>query len=165
MKIGVISDTHGFLHPEVSEIFSGVNLIIHAGDIGGLAVWTALSAIAPVTAVKGNYDQEPELQDQLLPDPSPIVLAGLPVLLTHRLITMDWNLNKGLFAELFQQRMPGLRLVIFGHTHFPVWEQVAGLWFLNPGYAGPDRLEGPLTLARLEIEEEEIKGEIVQIGP
>lgn len=164
MKIGVISDTHGFLHPEVSAVFSGVDRIIHAGDIGGTEVLSALSAIAPVTAVKGNYDQEAELQNQLLPDPSPIVLAGLPVLLTHRLITMDWGLNKGLFAELFQSRMPGLRLVIFGHTHFPVWEQLAGLWFMNPGYAGPDRLEGPLTLARLEIEEEELKGEIISLG-
>jgi len=161
--IGVIADTHGFLHPAAPRAFVGVDRIIHAGDIGGPAVLHALEEIAPVIAVRGNYDLEPELQARLLPDPSQITLAGLPVLVTHRMITMDWNLNKPLYTQLFLALSPKPRLLIFGHTHFPVLEQLSSLLCLNPGYAGPDRREGPPTVARLEIDGDNLSGQILQL--
>lgn len=164
VRVGVIGDTHGFLHPAVAEEFAAVSLIIHCGDIGGEKVLTALRRLAPVIAVRGNYDTEPELAADLLPDPSSLVVSGLSAVLTHRLITMDWNLNKPLFAELFLKFRPTPRLVLFGHTHFPVLERITGLWFVNPGYAGPDRREGPATAARLSIQGEEIQGEIITLG-
>ena len=59
MLLGVISDTHGLLRPEAVAALRGVNRIIHAGDIGAPEVLTALAAIAPVTAVRGNNDKGP----------------------------------------------------------------------------------------------------------
>jgi len=164
IRIGVIADTHGCLHPQVAHCFAGVERIIHAGDIGGLSVLSELERIAPVIAVRGNYDLEPELQDRLLPDPSPLELFSVSALLTHRLLSVDWESHRELLAELILSRLPTLDLFIFGHTHFPVLEKIKGLCFVNPGYCGPDRLEGDPTVAVLEIEGREISGRIIRLS-
>ena len=163
VKIGIIGDTHGFFHPAAVAAFQDVNQIIHTGDIGGPRVLAELAKIAPVIAVRGNYDVEPELLDRLLPDPSGINIAGLSAFLTHRLFSMSWPESKNIIAELLGRGENPPRLVIFGHTHFPVLEEIGGIWFINPGYAGPDRLEGPLTAAVLEIEGQTVSGEIVKL--
>lgn len=160
MKIGIIADTHGTMHPAVPRLFDGVERIVHAGDVGGKAILDDLERIAPVIAVRGNYDLEPEIQDRLLPDPSGIDLGGLPALLTHRLIMVEWQTGKHMVARLFARGPAPVAAVIFGHTHFPVLERIEGIWFINPGYCGPDPLEGPSTVAVIEVEGEEIRGEI-----
>ena len=119
-RIGVIGDTHGLVHPSLPQVFSGVDEIIHAGDVDRLRVLEALSAIAPVRGVKGNYDTEPGLKKRLLPDPSGIKVAGCQALLTHRMFTMGWDSHKQLIAEYLNKGGQTPRLVIFGHTHFPV---------------------------------------------
>jgi hypothetical protein len=161
--LGIIGDTHGRIHPGLATIFAGVQQIVHAGDIGGMKVLASLENIAPVVAVRGNYDLEPEVQKSLLPDPSRLLLAGLPVFLTHRLFTMSWEDNKELYARLLSRLEPCPRLVIFGHTHFPVREEILGIVFVNPGYAGPDPLEGRPTAARLEIDAGRIRCEILPL--
>ena len=162
-RIGVIGDTHGGLPEGVTAAFAGVDRIIHTGDVGGLAILAALDAIAPVTAVRGNYDTEPELQPRLLPDPSALNIAGLSAFLTHRLITLEWNTYRELIADALVQKGFPPRLFIFGHTHSPVLEHIRGIWFVNPGYAGPDRLEGPATAVVLTIAGDDVKGEIVSL--
>jgi uncharacterized protein len=161
MKIGVIADTHGVLYPEVAQIFQGVDRIIHAGDIGGDNVLFHLHQLGPVVAVRGNYDQDRDLQ--LLPDPSMIELDGLPTLLTHRLVSFEWSQGKALFARMLEKFPLKPRIVIFGHTHFPVAESVEGVYFFNPGYCGPDPLEGEPSVGILTIEGGEITGRIVKL--
>jgi len=151
MKIGIIADTHGVIPGAIPQ-WSGIDLILHAGDIGGRPVLDYLQSLAPVMAVRGNYDHSAELAGLLLPDPSPISLDGLPAILTHRLISQSWPGHARLYAQALAGFTPPPRLVIFGHTHFPVCEEVGGVWFINPGYAGPDPLEGDRTAGLLEIE-------------
>jgi putative phosphoesterase len=162
-RIGIIGDTHGFVHPGVAGAFRGVERIIHAGDVGDIKVLHALELIAPVTGVRGNYDSSPELASRLLPDPSGITLAGLPALLTHRMFTMGWNEHKELIAGMIAQSPAPPALVIFGHTHTSVCEELQGIWFVNPGYAGPDPLEGPDSVALLEVEDGRISAEIIAL--
>ena len=162
-RIGIIGDTHGVVHAELAELFRGVDQIVHTGDVGGAAVLDALAAIAPVLGVRGNYDTEAEVRERLLPDPSAITLAGLPAILTHRLISLEWTTHHDLIAALLAERPSPPRLFIFGHTHEPVLEELHGIFFVNPGYSGPDPLEGPSTAAILEIEQERIWGEMVKL--
>ena len=80
MKIGILSDTHGFFHPALREVFAGVDYIVHAGDIGLMPVLRQLEAIAPVVAVRGNIDggdfyELPKLEHR--------VLDGIGVTVTH----------------------------------------------------------------------------------
>jgi len=161
MKIGVLGDTHGYFHPEIPQVFQGVERIIHTGDMGSRAVYEKLCGIAPVILVKGNH--EPELTSFALPDPSIIQLRGRKIFLTHRLLTMDWNQFKDGFSRLNALPFSGIDLVIFGHTHFPVWEQVRGIYFLNPGYAGSDLSEAKPTVALLELSPEQIQAEIIEL--
>lgn len=163
MKIGVISDTHGFFHPKVPEVFSGVEKIIHAGDLGGIEVYEKLVRIAPVILVRGNH--EPELIPGSLADPSVIAIEGRKILLTHRLITMTWEYFKDALSHLDPLPFfPEFDLVIFGHAHYPVWDQAQGIYFLNPGYSGPDPLEGPPTAAILQITQATISAEIIRLA-
>ena len=163
MKIGIIADTHGLIPREVGHHWQHPDLIVHAGDIGGRPVLDFLQAIAPVIAVQGNYDHSDDLAGLLLPDPSPVEIGGLPALLTHGLFTMGWNDNRRLYAQAMASFSPVPRLVVFGHTHFPVCEEVDGIWFINPGYAGPDPLEGDRTAALLEIVDGRIRAEIFRL--
>jgi len=162
-RVGVIGDTHGLVHPRVPDLFKGAGRIIHAGDIGGIEVLDELGKIAPVTAVKGNYDVEPAIQEMLLPDPSGLIVAGLQALISHRLITVNWDTHSGLVASMIKKQAPPTRLFIFGHTHFPVFEEIDGITFVNPGYVGPDLLEGPRSAVLLEIEDGRIDGEIFML--
>jgi len=161
MKVGVIADTHGFLHPQVPEVFQGVDRILHAGDVGGREVFQKLHLIAPVIGVRGNYDQE--LAGHLLPDPSLIDLDGIPTLLTHRLIAFEWSSGKEEFARAVRQFAGHPKLIIFGHTHFPVAEEVDGLYFLNPGYCGPDPLEWEPSVGILDLQEGKVSGKIISL--
>jgi len=163
MIVGVIGDTHGVLHPGVKNAFNGVDKIVHAGDIGGVKVLTYLGETAKTIAVRGNYDTEPEIQEILLKDPSVIELAGRRTLLTHRMFTMGWDSTREFIAARMNETPGAPEIVIFGHIHFPVLEQVDGIWFVNPGYCGPDPLEGPSTVIRLEITEKKFSGEIIHL--
>src|SRR5918997_694118 len=81
MRLGVISDTHGLLRPEVFHAFAEVDHILHAGDVGPLDLLTELEALAPVTAVYGNTDDE-ELRLRL-PQVATLELDGFDIVVTH----------------------------------------------------------------------------------
>ncbi len=165
MKAGVIADTHGLVLPGVEEAFDGVDCIIHAGDVGGRKVIEELEKIAPVHAIRGNH--EPEKIQGLLPDPSFIELAGISILITHRFIPMQLEDYKDMVAGLVRsidtrhERVP--RIVIFGHTHYAYEAEIAGIYFMNPGYAGPDRYEADPSVGIIDISGNNVKGWIIPL--
>jgi predicted phosphodiesterase len=132
--VGVISDTHGHLRPEVAEAFAGVDLIIHAGDIGNHEVLDTLRAIAPVHAVRGNMDGG--------------WAHGLP---STEVVEI---------GEVFPAAA-GFVAVINGHTHRAAVEKRKGVLFLNPGSASPYSSSG--TVALLSIRGTSLEPEIVKL--
>lgn len=138
MKIGVISDTHGLLRPEVAEAFRGVKHIIHAGDIGDPHVIAGLAIMAPVTAIRGNVDTGGWAS--AYPEEISVSLAGRSFFILH---------NRKLLAV--DPAAEGYDAVISGHSHKPAAEIVGGVLYLNPGSAGPRRFKLPVTVALVEI--------------
>lgn len=138
--VGVISDTHGLLDLKVPGVFAGVDLILHAGDVGGQPVLSALSSIAPVKAVRGNTDVSGWSWD--LPEEEVVEVGGARVLLGHK------------EAVLLRHHDPvreRFHVVVSGHSHRPVMAWRDGVLYLNPGSAGPKRFALPRSLALLEV--------------
>lgn len=136
MRIGVISDTHGLLRPEVAKAFAGVDHILHAGDIGGPELLDELRALAPVTACAGNVDG---FRCGEARETARVTLAGARFLLMH--------IRDEAGREL--RREPA-DVVIFGHSHQPFDERIEGVWWFNPGSAGPRRFSLPVCVGILE---------------
>jgi len=137
--IGVISDTHGLLRPQAILALAGVELIIHAGDIGDPKILRALKRIAPVHAVQGNTDRGGWARD--LPQSLVVEVGGVHLYVLHELFCLDLD-----------PAAAGLSAVIFGHSHRPHLEHKNGVLFLNPGSAGPRRFTLPVTLARIKLQ-------------
>jgi len=136
VRIGVISDTHGLLRPQVHDVFRGVDHILHAGDIGGEEVLAELGAIAKVTACAGNNDG---WRCGPAGKSARVSLGGLRFLLVH--------IRDDAKAEL--QRAPAA-VVVFGHSHKPVDEREGSIWWFNPGSAGPRRFSLPVCVGLFE---------------
>lgn len=142
VRVGVLSDTHGLLRPEVLRAFRGVARILHAGDVGDPAILTELEALAPVTAVWGNVDGW-AVRDRTAEEAEGEV-AGLRYAVTHGHQVMP---RYGRLAA----RFPGAGLVVYGHTHVPALRRAGGTLLLNPGSAGPRRAGRPVSVAVVEI--------------
>ena len=144
-RIGVISDTHGLLRPEVFEVFREVDLILHAGDIGPLSILDDLRAIAPVRAVWGNTDgfdvrhAVPELIEEEIEGLSFVIAHG------HQLGAPT--------PENLTARWPEALVIIYGHTHRPLLTLVDSVvTVMNPGGAGRRRFDLPPSVGILELE-------------
>ena len=148
--IGVISDTHGLLRPEAVKALAGVELIIHAGDIGNPQVLEALAQIAPVHAVRGNTDRADWAAE--LPLTRVVEVGGVHLYVLHELFCLDLDPAAAGFAA-----------VIFGHSHHPHLERKNGVLFLNPGSAGPKRFTLPVSLARLKVHNNALHSELVEL--
>lgn len=154
MRIGVISDTHNFLDPQIPELFAGVDHILHGGDIGQPRILFELERIAPVTAVLGNTDDSgfhyrlTEL----------IELASRRFLLHH-------IVNPHAPDEALQRRLQRDRpeVVVFGHTHKPFCQRISSVLFFNPGSAGRSRFGMRRTVAILYCTREEIQPEFLPL--
>lgn len=157
MKLGLISDTHGFLDPRVLRLFQGVDHILHAGDIGPAAIIHALESLAPVTAVLGNNDWD---LDGLFRETESPELGGLRFLLHH--IVQPHSPN-----ETLRRRIAAVhpQVVVFGHTHRSSVETVDGLLFINPGYAGKPRFNQPRTIALLDLAKHPLEPRFVGLDP
>ena len=155
MLVGVISDTHGLLRPQVFDLFQDVETIIHAGDIGDQNILSDLRTLAPVQAVCGNTDGFP-LAEQFPPKRS-FQLEDVKVFLTH--IGGNPQQMRSLYPEIEDSD-----LVIFGHSHKPLHVQDGKILFFNPGSAGPVRFSLPVTLGKIRIEKSSIAAEIVEIN-
>jgi len=149
--IGVISDTHGLVRPEVLPVFAGAALIIHAGDIGTSEVLKELKSIAPVIAVRGNNDKE--AWAGAIPETKVIQFGNVSIYVLHDLKEID--LSPG---------AAGYQVVVSGHSHRPLIDRREGVLYVNPGSAGPRRFKLPVTVARLTIEGPKVEGEVVNLS-
>lgn len=145
MRIGVISDTHGHLAEAALAALSGVELILHAGDIGGQAIVDALAGIAPLIAVHGNTDLGTPM-GRAYPATQRLEREGVRITMTH-IGGRPADLARALPAD------PLVRphVFIFGHTHVALLEERDGVLFLNPGAAGRPRFGGGLSVATLDV--------------
>ena len=153
MKIGLLSDTHGFLDPRLPRIFRGVEHILHAGDIGPDHLITQLESIAPVTAVLGNTDAS-----ALYRLTETIILGGRKFLVQH--IVAPHALTGELQVRLSRERP---EVVLFGHTHQQFNQVINGVWFLNPGYAGKPKFGAARSVAMLEGDAKELRVEFIEL--
>jgi uncharacterized protein len=146
LKIGVISDTHGLLRPEVLPALAGVERILHLGDVGKFSILSELEKIAPVTAIRGNIDREGPCSE--LPE-TEVALIEIPkhgaryVYMLHDLNTLHLDPAAGRFAA-----------VLSGHTHVPNFYTRKSVLYLNPGSCGPRRFQLPITIALLNVSDE-----------
>lgn len=150
MRIGVISDTHGYLDPAVLRHFAGVDRILHAGDIGDVAVVRALEAVAPVTAVRGNVD-EGRPAGLAFPPVQDLTLDGRAVHLVHRLQDA--------------RPAPEAEIVVYGHTHAPEARERDGRLYVNPGAAGRQGFHRERTVALLELAGGQRRVRFIVLGP
>lgn len=145
MRLGVISDTHGLLRPEVFDVFQEVDHILHAGDIGSLDIITELEAIAPVTAVYGNTDDW-EVRDRV------------PAIVQTRIEGLDFLLLHGdqlgsPTPENLHAAYPEAEVIIYGHTHRPLLTTIdLVVTVMNPGGAGARRFNLPPSVGIMELE-------------
>ena len=150
VEIVVVADTHGHPHPSAHSLIEELapQVILHAGDIGDLAVLAGLRRLAPVLAIRGNIDTHAAT----LPDSMAIdFVAGerpvLKVLLTHIAVY-----GPKLRAEVAgQARACSAGMVICGHSHVPFIGRDKGLVVFNPGSIGPRRFQLPIVFGVLRI--------------
>jgi len=153
MRLAVVSDTHGLLRPELLhelQVRGPFDRVFHAGDVGNPRILDALSALAPVTAIRGNVDREGPCAQ--LPATEAIEVDGCLVYMLHALQQLDLNPSAAQIA-----------VVISGHSHQPVIAHRDGVLYLNPGSAGPRRFQLPITFAILQIADGQPAAEIVEL--
>lgn len=148
--VGIISDTHGLLRPAALAALRGAQHIIHAGDVGSPEILEQLSAIAPLTAVRGNVDRG--AWARRLPETEAFEIAGVYIYILHDLATLDLT-----------PRAAGFDVVISGHSHVPKRETRDGVLYFNPGSAGPRRFNLPVTIGRLVIAAHTTSAEIERL--
>lgn len=148
--VGVLSDTHGLLRPELLTALAGVDHILHAGDVGEPTILTQLATIAPVTAIRGNIDTHGPCA--ALPATEAIELAGCLIYMVHAREDLDLN-----------PQAAGIGIVVYGHSHKPSIEHHHGVLYLNPGSAGPRRFNLPITYALLRIHNGHPQAEILPL--
>ena len=150
MKIGVVSDTHGLLRPEVAPALAGVERILHIGDVGDAAILKELGKIAPVTAIRGNIDRDGPCSR--LPETEVLILEGHYLYMLHDLNTLHLDPAAAKFAA-----------VLSGHTHKARMEWRKGVLYFNPGSCGPKRFELPVTLGILEMDGERLQPRVIEL--
>lgn len=151
MKIGVVSDTHGLLRPEVPPALRGVDHILHLGDVGNKAILESLAEIAPVNAIRGNIDRTGACSR--LPETEVFLFEGHYLYLLHDIGTLHLDPAAARFSA-----------VLYGHSHKARIERRKGVLYFNPGSCGPRRFELPVTLGMLTLEANaEIKAEIIYL--
>ncbi len=141
-KIGIISDTHGMLRPEVKELLTGCEMILHCGDINKKSILDELELIAPTFAVRGNNDRE---WAKDIPETRELDVFGIQVFMIH---------NKRMIPKEVMEESYGMDLILFGHSHRYEEKTEKGITLLNPGSCGPRRFHQDITMALMYIESE-----------
>ena len=149
--VGLVSDTHGLLRPELLPALAGCDLILHAGDIGDPGIVAALERVAPVTAIRGNVDRG-GWASAFLETAVVEVSPGVLVYMLHDGGVLDLDPGAAGFAA-----------VLFGHSHKPGFRWKDGVLYVNPGSAGPRRFSQPVTVGRLVVEAGGLSVEIVDL--
>jgi putative phosphoesterase len=143
-RIGIISDTHGLLRPEAVRRLSGVDHIVHGGDIGRPDIITELRGIAPVTAIRGNVDNGDWTRE--FAETERVQLGGRSIFVLHDLKALRIDPIAG-----------GIEVIVSGHSHVPRIDTVDGVLYLNPGSAGPRRFKLPITVATLDVGPDDLR--------
>lgn len=139
LRVALVSDTHNLVRPELLAFVAGCDAIVHAGDICEQAVLDTLSAVAPLTVVRGNNDQG--AWAEALPLLTTLEVGGVRLAVVHEL--------RDLRIDLAAQRVA---VVVSGHSHKPARETREGVIYVNPGSAGPRRFKLPISAAMLTIQ-------------
>jgi hypothetical protein len=147
----VISDTHGLLRPEALAALKGVDLIIHAGDVGKPGILEELRKLAPVIAVRGNVDTG-EWASQL-PMTEALEAGSTLIYVLHDIDQLDLD-----------PAATRIDIIVYGHSHKPSQTERAGVLYLNPGSAGPRRFQLPISLARLNLRDSPPTVEFIQLA-
>lgn len=152
--IGLISDTHGLVRPEVFAALAGVSQIFHAGDVGPPEVLTELATIAPIRAVYGNTDApgRPDLEERI-----DVTIGGVRILVTHGHELGSPNPNT--LVKMY----PEAKVIVYGHTHRQMLTKAARLVVVNPGAAGPQRFKLMPSVAKLYIRNGQADAEIIPL--
>jgi len=149
--IGLISDTHGLLRPEAVQALQGVDLLIHAGDIGRPEILDGLRSIAPLVAIRGNNDTGPWAQS--LPATEVVEVGQAVLYVLHNVKELDLD-----------PAAAGFSAVISGHSHQPSVVKRGNVVFVNPGSAGPRRFKLPISVARLQVQGASLTAEVVPLA-
>ena len=128
----------------------GSQHIIHAGDVGAAEILDRLQTFAPLTAVRGNIDKGSWARE--LPETEIVEIGGVLIYVLHDLAQLD-----------LKPEAAGFKVVISGHSHIPMKEQRGGVLYFNPGSAGPRRFKLPVSIGKLIVARNRIRGEIVTI--
>ena len=151
-RLGIISDTHGLLRPQATAFLRGSDRILHVGDIGNAEILSRLSAIAPVTAVRGNNDKGAWADE--IPETALFEFSGIQVYAIHDLALLD-----------IEPSAAGVQVVVSGHSHKPRIEHRGGLLFINPGSAGPRRFTLPVSVGEVVIDGAAMAPRVVMLDP
>ena len=149
LRIGLVSDTHGLLRPEVAEFLRGCDHIVHGGDICDQGVIMALEALPPVTAVRGNNDRG--AWAEALRESELVAFGEVVVYAIHDLAQID-----------IDPLAAGARVVVSGHSHRPLIEERDGVLFVNPGSAGPRRFSLPISAGELLVDGARVSARTVE---
>ena len=150
MRVGLISDTHGLLRPEAVAFLRGSDAIVHAGDIGDPDILRELSAVAPVTAVRGNNDKG--RWARAIAESHVLQAGDVSIYVLHDLKELDLD-----------PVAAGFQVVVSGHSHKPLVQTRNGVLYVNPGSAGPRRFRLPIAVAALEIAGRSVKANLVEL--
>jgi uncharacterized protein len=150
ISVGLISDTHGLLRPEALAALQGSDFIIHAGDIGDPSVLDRLSTIAPVTAVRGNNDNDAWASG--VRETEVLAVGAALIYIIHDVALLDVDPAEA-----------GFHAVVAGHSHRPSIELRAGVLFVNPGSAGPRRFKLPISLGNLAVSGTELTPRLMEL--
>ena len=152
--VGLISDTHGLLRPEVFTALAGAELILHAGDVGGDDILDELQAIAPVQAVFGNTDPpgHPRLLERIERE-----VEGVSIHVSH-----GHELGSPTPAKLLAAY--GARVIVYGHTHRGLIERHGDRLVINPGAAGARRFNLLPSVGLLRLGEGRVDAELIPLG-
>jgi uncharacterized protein len=169
LKIGLVSDTHGYFDPQLPDLLAGVDSILHAGDVGSRAVLQDLERIAEVRVVRGNADPA-ELN---LPPSLKARFENLQIEIQHQLPIPQEELEKWADGSVLQsvnpERIsqflesfdPSTKVVVFGHSHRPCLLAVGHRLFFNPGSSGKKRFSLPRCYGLLKVFPRGIQGSII----
>jgi len=151
LRVGLISDTHGLLRPAAMSFLRGCDRIVHAGDVCDAGVLEALSALAPVIAVRGNNDRGAWAARLRVRER--VQLGEVVLYAVHDLADLDIDPSAA-----------GVQVVVSGHSHKPSVSERDGVLYVNPGSAGPRRFRLPIALGELTIEGRSVTARIVELA-
>jgi uncharacterized protein len=150
LKVGLVSDTHGLLRPEVRAFLIGCDHVVHAGDVGSADILETLGAVAPLIAVRGNNDKGP--WSKRLRHSELIRLGNLFAYVIHDLAELDIDPGAA-----------GIRVIVSGHSHKPKIEERAGILYVNPGSCGPKRFKLPISVGELTVSGSAVQARIIDL--